>query len=174
MATATFHCSGSYKVPASVASAARVGLAMVKAGYAGGHATGHKRAKQLATCASVDEATINFMRNWFARHGPNAANGGTSYRGYKKFVEAIQSKDPKVQTSKGSWHGAVAWMIWGGDPAYRWIRNLRKDLGANKLSTRMAASRILSSIRATRSKSRSRSKSKSRSKSRSIRRSRSR
>ena len=26
------------------------------------------------------------MRTWFARHGPDASNGGTSYPGYCKWV----------------------------------------------------------------------------------------
>ena len=54
------------------------------------------------------------MRAWFARHGPDAKNGGTSYRGYRLFLETQRLG-----------RGAVAWECWGGDAAYLWLKTQR-------------------------------------------------
>lgn len=108
-------------VPADVREAAAQALALHEEGRAGGTHTGWHRAQQLATAPSVDPSTLRAMRTWFARHGPDAKNGGTSYgapacatckpRGY---CEYRKSGVPN--------RGAVAWLLWGGSPAYRWLK----------------------------------------------------
>ena len=62
------------------------------------------------------------MRTWFARHGPDAKNGGTSYPGYLRWIE-----DGKPFTGKGKnkYRGAVSWLIWGGDAAYLWLKTIK-------------------------------------------------
>lgn len=98
-------------------------------GYAGGTKTGFERAEQLATQTSISDETVRVMHAWFARHGPTAKNGGTSYPGYRRFVKAVKNKDPSVFT-KGKWRGAVSWLLWGGTPAYEWIRKEPIEGGA--------------------------------------------
>lgn len=110
-----------FRIPEKVKSDARLGLKMISFGFKGGTETGWKRATQLARSKSIDAASLAAMRSWFARHGPDAANGGTSYPGYCKW---IQDGSP---LSKGfsQYRGAVAWLIWGGDAAYRWLKTKR-------------------------------------------------
>lgn len=124
------------KIPAAVAKAARDGLELVKLGYKGGTETGWKRARQLAYNDTIDLYSLSVMRAWFARHGPDASSGGTSYPGYYKWVKAGKPKD----VPKSSIRGAVAWLIWGGDPAYKWlktskIQNLLAEYYPNKKSS---------------------------------------
>lgn len=108
------------KVPAEVKKEARQGLIMLKNGYQGGMATGWHRAHQLATKENVDIETLKIMRNWFARHGPHAKNGGTSFPGYQRWKK---DGSPLTLTGhhKDEYRGAVAYLIWGGAAAYKWI-----------------------------------------------------
>lgn len=112
-----------FKIPSDVKREAELGLLLKKNGFAGGTNTGWSRARQLKNCDAVGVATIITMRAWFARHGPRAKNGGTSYPGYLKWV-----KDGKptlaTQKNKNKYRGAVAWLIWGGDPALKWIESI--------------------------------------------------
>jgi len=65
------------------------------------------------------------MRSWFARHGPDAKNGGTSYSGYCKWI------DDGMPMNKGlsKYKGAVSWLNWGGDAAQEsLLHNLACDL----------------------------------------------
>ena len=62
------------------------------------------------------------MRTWFARHGPDARNGGTSYPGYCNWVEDNKPMKPGRGISKNGYRGAVAWLIWDGDAAYKWLK----------------------------------------------------
>jgi len=108
-------------IPRNVAKAAREGLELMKLGYKGGTETGWKRGRQLANNAKIDPYSLSVMRAWFARHGPDAASGGTSYPGYYKWKKAGKPKD----VPKNSLRGAVAWLIWGGDPAYKWLKTTK-------------------------------------------------
>lgn len=110
-------CGGRHKVPAAVKEAARKGLAMHQTGFKGGTRTGWSRAKQLINCDYVTDRTIKTMKAWFARHSH------TSQPGYRKWVSAGK---PTTLTSqnKGIYRGAVAWLIWGGDPAYSWVQGI--------------------------------------------------
>src|SRR5689334_21337203 len=117
------NCGGPYKVPASVKKEARLGLDMKDAGFAGGTSTGWARARQLIKCDTVSPYTIRIMKAWFARHGPRAKNGGTSKPGYNKWVKHGKPMIPTTET-KNIYRGAVSWLIWGGDAAYKWVDSI--------------------------------------------------
>lgn len=107
-------CGGKYTIPASVKEAALLGLKMHSAGFKGGTTTGWNRARQLAKCEKVSEKTIRTMKAWYARHTY------TSYPGYQKWKKAGSPTTPTLQTMN-IYRGAVAWLIWGGDPAKKWL-----------------------------------------------------
>lgn len=113
--------SGAIVIPEDVRSAAKLGLQLVSNGFLGGTETGWKRAEQLQG-GTIDIDSLADMRTWFARHGPDAINGGTSYPGYLKWVEDGR---PTVAggADRRAYRGAVAWLIWGGDDAYLWIKS---------------------------------------------------
>jgi len=115
-----------YKVPKSVKIEAQLGLKLHNLGFKGGTSTGWGRARQLINCEYVGISTIKTMKAWFARHGPSAKNGGTSYPGYKKWVKNGKpmnfSKD-----NKNDYRGAVSWLIWGGDPALKWVETINTN-----------------------------------------------
>lgn len=106
------------KIPNDVKRDARLGLKLLENGFAGGTQTGWDRAEQLANNETVDVHTLAIMRAWYARHGPDAKNGGTSYPGYRKWVEDGRP----MNEGKHRYRGAVAWLIWGGDAAYKWLK----------------------------------------------------
>ena len=68
--------------------------------------TGMRTARRLAR-GEVDKAQLELMRAWFARHGESP-----------REAEARQDKTSKA---------AIAWALWGGTPARRWVnRELKK------------------------------------------------
>ena len=106
-------------VPVDVRGSAQRALAWHDQGHAGATRVDLRRAKQLTSSTEVTAKTLADMRAWFARHGPDARNGGTCYRkgrrtggGFWKF--AITGEVGK---------GAVAWECWGGDAAYLWLKS---------------------------------------------------
>lgn len=105
-------------IPKQVRKTAAVGINLLKNGFKGGTSTGWARAKQLAGDRKISVADLKIMRAWFARHGPTASNGGTSYRGYKKW---LKDGCPTTTQNKSKYRGAVAWLIWGGDAARDWV-----------------------------------------------------
>ena len=107
--------------PASVRREAKLGLRLHEAGFKGGTATGWNRARQLANSERIPIATLATMRAWYARHGPDAANGGTSYPGYLKWLNDGKPMKP-TGSNHDDYRGAVAWLIWGGDAAYKWLK----------------------------------------------------
>jgi hypothetical protein len=107
-----------HRVPRAVQQQAQLALRMKSKGYQGGTLTGTNRARQLAKQTHVDDRTIKQMRAWFARHGPTASNGGTSYPGYTKW---IQDKKPSSGENKNKYRGAVAYLLWGGQPGWKWV-----------------------------------------------------
>jgi len=107
------------KIPKSVAAAAARGLKLRRSGYKGGTRTGWMRGRQLVTRSMIDTRSLADMRTWFARHGPDASNGGTSYNGYLKWK---RDGMPMHGTNKLAYRGAVAWLLWGGDAAYTWLK----------------------------------------------------
>lgn len=111
-------------IPLAVRRDASKGLALRQAGFLGGTATGWNRATQLTKDADISVTDLRAMRAWFARHGPQAKNGGTSYPGYKRWVAA--GRPMRVDSShhkKGDYRGAVAWLLWGGDAAAKWLKS---------------------------------------------------
>jgi hypothetical protein len=111
-------CGGKYKVPMPVKSAAALGIEMHRTGFVGGTETGWARARQLVKCDYVSYRTIKTMKAWYARHTY------TSYPGYKKWVSEGRPKIPHANT-KNRYRGAVAWLIWGGDPAKNWVMSIK-------------------------------------------------
>lgn len=102
-------------VPESVKRVAVYSYKIRELGFKGGVETGWKRAHQLSTKESIPIEDLKYMRAWFARHIV------TSYPTYKKWIDAGRPKD-------SSWHnrrGIIAWLIWGGDPAFKWVNSKR-------------------------------------------------
>ncbi len=86
--------------PREVAKFAKYGLQirkkMIEAGFRScGTPVGVKRANQLASRDKVSLQTIKRMKAFFDRHYKNR-----------------KSMPPKC--------GFVAWLLWGGDPGYKW------------------------------------------------------
>lgn len=107
-------------IPNDVKVEAMKGIRLLDAGFLGGTQTGWDRAEQLVG-DSVDIETLATMRAWFARHGPDAINGGTSYVGYRRWMDN-GSPFTGSHKEKSQYRGAVAWLIWGGDAAYLWLK----------------------------------------------------
>tara|TARA_B100000683_G_scaffold22911_1_gene21587 strand:+ start:2272 stop:2679 length:408 start_codon:yes stop_codon:yes gene_type:complete len=99
------------RIPAAVRAAAAEGNALVKAGFKGGTALGLARGRQLADGGRISMHDAMIMRAWFARHY------FSSRPTYMQWLRAA----PDRRRRKGAWKGAVAWLIWGGDAAYKWI-----------------------------------------------------
>ena len=111
------------RIPSDVKTAAQKGLKLLELGFKGGTQTGWDRGRQLASAKTISLADLNVMRAWFARHGPDAKNGGTSYPGYCQWLATNQPHP-------GRHRGAVSWLLWGGDAAYKWLKTskIRKRL----------------------------------------------
>ena len=107
--------SKTYSVPQAVRDEAEISLLMHKNGYNGGTDTGYSRGEQLKN-GTVDLDTLRTMRNWFARHIY------VSYPGYQKWVTDGRPTE-MISGMKNSYRGAVAWLLWGGDAAYNWIKS---------------------------------------------------
>ena len=109
-------------VPKNVKTTALYAFKLKKMGFRGGLQTGWKRARQLATRDTVSIQDIKYMRAWFARHVY------TSYPTFKSWKDAGRPKDTKWHRR----HGIIAWLIWGGDAAFRWINSTRVLNSLNK------------------------------------------
>ena len=71
--------------------------------------TGVRTARRLAS-GEVDLPQLKLMDAWFARHGEAEA----------------ESKARQDKTSKA----AIAWALWGGTPASRWVKRAIRKLEA--------------------------------------------
>tara|TARA_Y100000385_G_scaffold169072_1_gene175066 strand:- start:3033 stop:4274 length:1242 start_codon:yes stop_codon:yes gene_type:complete len=109
------------KIPLNVKQEAKKGIILHEKGFAGGTKTGWDRGYQLSNDSDISVNDLADMRTWFARHGPDAKNGGTSYPGYCKWLADNKNLDDN-QLNKNSYRGAVSWLIWGGNPAYVWLK----------------------------------------------------
>jgi len=69
--------------------------------------TGMRTARRLASGA-IDREQMELMRAWFARHGESE----------------MEKKARRDKTSKAS----IAWALWGGSPARRWVASFLRDL----------------------------------------------
>lgn len=97
----------SFRPPASVAAAARRGLALrasLPPSRRGGTAVGVARANQLASRSAVSRETIGRMVSYFARHSVDRGKPGWG------------------RDSKG-WQ---AWLLWGGDAGRRWAEGIMR------------------------------------------------
>ena len=110
------------EIPTSVRREAKLSLRLRSLGFQGGTETGWNRAKQLAGAKCLPLKDAKVMSAWFARHGPTAKNGGTSYPGYKRWVKLGK---PESADQRRHHRGAMAWLLWGGTPAMKWIQSRR-------------------------------------------------
>jgi hypothetical protein len=84
----------------------RGGLSTREAGELG-IGSGVQRAVNISRGDSLDLETLKMMRGFFNRHEKN--------------------KDNKAKDGSPS-AGAIAWLLWGGDPARAWVNKTLKDL----------------------------------------------
>lgn len=117
--------STTFFIPIPVRRAARRGLELRLRGFRGGTMTAWARARKLSQRLYLPLRSIRVMCAWYRRHGPRARNGGTSYPGYKKWIQAgrpmrvVRKKHPR-----GAYRGAVSWLLWGGTPGMRWAERI--------------------------------------------------
>ena len=69
--------------------------------------TGMRTARRLVSGA-IDADQMRLMRAWFARHGES-----------DKEAAARQNKNSKA---------AIAWALWGGNPAKRWVSSKLREI----------------------------------------------
>jgi len=127
------------RIPDAVKQDAREGQTLLDLGFKGGTKTGWERANQLINDDKIPLTDVAVMRAWFARHGPDAKNGGTSYPGYCEWINADKPLDEPLNH-----RGAVSWLIWGGDAAYTWLKtpSVRQALRKAFPSKKQASLRI--------------------------------
>lgn len=95
-----------FKAPAAAGKAAARGLALRQAlapSRRAGTPVGIARARDLAAGKSLSMKTIKRMKAYFDRHQIDKKASG-----WKPSEEGYPSK------------GFQAWLLWGGDPGYRW------------------------------------------------------
>ena len=105
---------GVLAIPRAVQREAREGNEMIGNGYSGGTPTGWRRGEQLADKGYISVHDVKVMRDWFARH---------YYTSSPNYYRWIQDGSPieMIRGKKAKYRGAVAYLIWGGESAYRWI-----------------------------------------------------
>jgi serine/threonine protein kinase len=101
------------KVPKNVKKWAKYAFALKRLGFKGALETGWKRAKQLAEKDSIPIEDLRYMRNWYARHRY------TSYPGFKEWVDAGKPLDKSWHNK----HAILSWVVWGADPAFKWVNS---------------------------------------------------
>ena len=89
--------------PKSVAEEAATGLALRRAYGRGGTSVGLARARQLSSRKPVSIKTIKKMYSFFSR----------------------QYKNRKTPPSEGN--GRIAWLLWGGNPGYKWVVEILQE-----------------------------------------------
>lgn len=100
-------------VPKNVKKVAEYSFKLKDLGFQGGIETGWKRAHQLATKESIPIEDLRYIRNWFSRHIY------TSFPSYDAWVKAGKPKTDDWKTK----HGIIAVLIWGGEPALKWVNS---------------------------------------------------
>lgn len=110
--------------PANVAREAAKGLLLRKKFRRGGTSVGVRRAVQLSRRSPVSVDTVQRMHSFFSRHAVDRRPGWSDLR-------------------KPS-NGYIAWLLWGGDPGWRWAMRILKS--AHKAS---AAARMMRSLGST-------------------------
>jgi len=118
-------------LPSGIDKVVEMGFALRDNGYKGSTDAGFSSGEHIVTAYTkgiaglpkgyIDIEHLLHMSAWFSRHGPDAANGGTSYPGYCRWIEDGQPTDG--QTGLGNYRGAVGWLVWGGDQAYLLLKD---------------------------------------------------
>jgi len=100
-------------IPLDVVRTAQYGLELSKNGFGGGTEAGVARAKQLSAGGKIYIEDIRSIRNFLARHHSISRPAYIAWKenGYKRSDEWKKR------------HGIVAWMIWGGDEALKWVNS---------------------------------------------------
>lgn len=75
----------------------------------GGTRIGWERANQIVNKENLSLDTIKRMKAFFDRHQKN------------------KTIDPKYKNEPYRDNGYIAWLIWGGDSAYSWVKGILKD-----------------------------------------------
>jgi hypothetical protein len=96
----------SFSPPSSVRSAAKRGLEMRDKYNRGGTDVGIARARDLSGGKNIPLSTIRRMNRFFIRHEKNKDSGPEDGR-----------------------NGKIAWLLWGGTPAQRWVRGILRREG---------------------------------------------
>ena len=109
MAAKTTLTDAQRKPPKGVATQAKRGLDLRDKHDRGGTEVGLRRAHQLADQKPVSDKDIKDIYSYFARHTVDKDGKGWGSR-----------TDPSA--------GYIAWLLWGGDPAERWIKRLHDRL----------------------------------------------
>ena len=91
--------------PVAVAKEAAMGLLFRKLWRRGGTSVGIHRARTLKRRQPVTLVTIKKMWRFFNRH----------------------YKNRKTPMHKGN--GQIAWLLWGGDPGFKWVHSVLKRQG---------------------------------------------
>jgi len=109
-----------FKPPKAVREAAKKGLKLRKKFKRGGLSTkeagkkgigsGIARASTIARGLNLSPKTVKRMKNYFTRHQKDKRPGWGN---------------PKKPTN-----GYIAWLLWGGDPGYRWAKKILKQMNA--------------------------------------------
>ena len=103
-----------FKIGIRIKQKTRLALKLKRIGFVGMTQTGINRARQLAYDNEINIEDIIVMKNWFARHKY------TSKPGYDKWKK---DGKPMSFSDRNKYRGAVAWMGWGGNPAFRFVNS---------------------------------------------------
>lgn len=97
--------------PQAVQRAAEKGLELRRQFNRGGTEIGVARARDLSNGKRIPPETINRMLSYFARHeiDKDAENFGND-----------ENPSP----------GYIAWLLWGGDPGYAWVKRIEREYPA--------------------------------------------
>lgn len=96
-----------YSPPDKVATNAKKGLELRRKHGKGGTTVGVARARDLKDQRNLSNKTINKMHSYFARHEVD-----------KKAENFDDDKNPSA--------GYIAWLLWGGDEAKKWVEEIKK------------------------------------------------
>ncbi|MBD3355369.1 hypothetical protein GF361_05280 [Candidatus Woesearchaeota archaeon] len=107
-----------FRPPKAVREAAKRGLELRKKFKRGGLSSrtagklgigsGIVRAANLAKGSNMAPRTVKRMKNYFTRHQ--------------------KDKRPGWGNPKSPTNGYIAWLLWGGDPGYRWAKKIVKQM----------------------------------------------
>ena len=97
--------------PAAVRRAAEKGLELRREFNRGGTEIGVARARDLSNGKRIPPQTINRMLSYFARH-------------------EVDKKGENFGNDENPSPGYIAWLLWGGDAGYAWVKRIEKEYPA--------------------------------------------